>query len=197
MNSSPVLKRAGKITWLIAICCVLVTFLTKTGTQPLTLYFLFNPADILHGEIWRLITPAFVHFVIMDSYIIHVLFNVLLWVSFAGGIEAKEGSWRLLALFLVSALFSNICAYLAYGPFFGGLSGVDYALVGYLYWRQRKLPSYHSVMPQNMLWPFLAFLVIGMTGLLGSMANIAHLSGLLSGVAFAAVMNWRDNAVAH
>jgi GlpG protein len=84
------------------------------------------------GQVWRLITPDFLHF----SWP-HIIFNsVMLW--FLGSqVEFIDGRTRLLVLALVASLLSNGLQYLVTGPLFGGLSGVVYAIMGYCWLSQQ------------------------------------------------------------
>lgn len=177
-------------TLAIVIASVLLTALI-TFVNPA--YFLsqlvFLPEQIARGEIWRLITPVFLHFSFLGTVLIHLGFNAVIWYRFAGGVEHIEGSRLIVLLFLLSAIISNGCAYLSYGALFGGLSGVNYALVGYLWLRRRRLPIYHQLMPDGMFLSFMVFLALGYTGLLGNMANSAHLSGVIVGCGFALLIN--------
>ncbi|SUO94362.1 rhomboid family intramembrane serine protease [Suttonella ornithocola] len=183
--NSPVLQRAGIVTWGVLALCVGFTLLTGAGSRPITVQFLFYPPLIYQGEIWRILTPAFLHFDMLGSPFLHLLFNGVIWLNFASAIECDEGRFRLLFLFIVSAILSNCVAYMIYGPGFGGLSGVVFALIGYLWWQGRSNPILAMVMPKQMFLAFLGFLLIGFTGLFGNMANMAHLAGLIIGIGFA------------
>jgi GlpG protein len=56
--------------------------------------------EILHGQIWRLVTPAFLH-----AGLMHILFNML-WLKDLGSlIEARLGSWSWVWQF--SRIWSN------------------------------------------------------------------------------------------
>lgn len=143
-------------------------------------------ATLAGGEVWRLITPDFLHF----SWT-HLIFNaVMLW--FLGSqIEWIDGRARLIALFVVSSLASNVLQYLVSGPLFGGLSGVVYGILGYCWLSQRRRPRFQF--PPALVTFALAWMVIGFTPLpewlgLGSMANEAHLGGFVAGLAMALVM---------
>jgi GlpG protein len=135
--------------------------------------------EVRRGEIWRLFTPMFLHF-----NVLHILFNML-WLRDLGSmIEARKGSWFFLLLTLVLAGTSNVGQYLWDGPHFGGMSGVVYGLLGYI-WMQGKFnpASKLSLEPQTVtlmiVWFFLC-----MTGLVGNIANMAHGVGLAVGVAW-------------
>lgn len=153
--------------------------------------WLSNGLDpILAGEVWRLVTPIFLHFSIW-----HILFNV--WAVTVEGtmIESCRGTFRLAVLVLVAAVLSNLGQHFYYtlqadpGRFhlFGGLSGVVYALFGYLWMKGQYEPEQGMILHPNTITTMLLWLVLCMTNLLGPIANAAHVVGLLVGVAFGAL----------
>lgn len=138
------------------------------------------------GQVWRLVTPDFLHF----SWT-HIIFNaVMLW--FLGSqVEWFDGRGRLLILFLATSIFSNGLQFLVSGPLFGGLSGVVYGILGYCWLGQRKTPRFQF--PPALVTFAVGWMVIGFTPLpevlgLGRMANEAHLGGFVSGLALALLM---------
>ncbi|KAA1171330.1 rhomboid family intramembrane serine protease [Marinobacter salinexigens] len=138
------------------------------------------------GQVWRLISPDFLHF----SWT-HIIFNsVMLW--FLGSqIEWFDGRARLLVLFLGTSIFSNGLQFLVSGPLFGGLSGVVYGILGYCWLSQRKAPRFQF--PPALVTFAVGWMVIGFTPLpevlgLGRMANEAHLGGFVAGLLLAALM---------
>ena len=138
---------------------------------------------ISSGEYWRLLTPMFLHF-----GWIHITFN-LLWVWEIGRrIEWVNGWSVLLLLVLVSSLGANVTQYLFSGAsLFGGMSGVVYGLLGFsLVWGRMVPPRDHGL-PKGIYIFMLVFLIVGFTGMFdllgfGSLANGAHLGGLLAGL---------------
>ena len=150
--------------------------------------------EIRHGEIWRLFTPMFIHFGIL-----HILFNML-WLRDLGSmIEAREGSLRLLVVVLLTSAGSNLAQYgisvpmLGGGsPVFGGMSGVVYGLLGYIWMRGKFDPSTRLFLHKNTGTMMLVWLVLCFTGMLGPVANLAHLFGLLIGMALGYLSSqWR------
>ena len=130
---------------------------------------------------WRIITPAFLHFSPL-----HIVFNLLWWWMLGSQIEQKFGSSTLLLLFLTSAIASNVSQYLVSGPNFGGLSGVVYAVVGFVWWVGWLRPSWGISLPKPVVGFLLIWLVLGYADLLWvQMANTAHTMGLVSGCLFA------------
>lgn len=185
--NSPVIRRAGMITWVVLVLCFLATLITRAGTSETTVWFFFYPPLIFQGEVWRIITPTFLHFNVMGSPIIHLLFNSVIWLNFGGAIEYYESRWRLLGLFLLTAIGSNVASYPFYDYSFGGLSGVVYGLIGYLWWRGKVHPQIYSFFPPQMFPVFIGFMLLGFTGLLGNIANVSHLVGLILGIFYAIV----------
>lgn len=138
------------------------------------------------GQLWRLISPDFLHFSVM-----HILFNsVMLWFL-ASQVEWMDGRGRFLALFLITSLASNTLQYLVSGPLFGGLSGVVYGVLGYCWLSQQRLPRFQF--PPALVTFALVWMIIGFTPLpvwlgIGRMANEAHLGGFLGGLLMALIM---------
>jgi len=135
------------------------------------------------GQVWRLVTPDFLHF----SWT-HLIFNsVMLW--FLGSqIEWMDGRLRLLLLFLSTSLTANLLQYLVSGPLFGGLSGVVYGILGYCWLSQRRRPRFQF--PPALVTFALIWMIVGFTPIpeiigVGRMANEAHLGGFLGGLALA------------
>jgi rhomboid protease GlpG len=136
--------------------------------------------EVRHGQIWRLFTPMFIHFGIL-----HIVFNML-WLRDLGGmIESRQSSWHLLGLVLVTSGTSNLGQYLwTHHPLFGGMSGVVYGLLGYVWMRGKFDPAsglflHRETVIMMIFWLFLCF-----TGALGPIANTAHVVGLLVGMAW-------------
>jgi GlpG protein len=152
--------------------------------------------SIRQGQIWRLVTPIFIHFDIM-----HLVFNMFWLFSLGGQIENRKGSWYMLVLVLQMAILSNVAqAYEASlfdgsGINFGGMSGVGYGVFGFLLIKVRfdNRDGYY-LNPGTVLigvaW-FLLCLARGFTGdngpfnFMPPVANTAHTVGLLVGMAVA------------
>ncbi len=133
--------------------------------------------EIRGGQFWRLFTPMFIHFGLL-----HIVFN-LMWLRDLGTfVQTRFGGWYLLAFVLASAAVSNLVQLYLSGPSFGGMSGVNYALFGFLWMRGKydrtALWRLNPVIVQTMLlWFVLCF-----TPLLGQVANGAHAAGLVFGM---------------
>ncbi len=152
--------------------------------------------EIMHGQLWRLVTPIFIHASLAGGYgVLHLLFNML-WLKDLGGmLERVQGVRHLLVKVLVIGSISNLAQFAASGSNFGGMSGVVYGLLGYAWLRGRQdLTSGLYVHSQTMLlmcvWFFLCF-----SGAMGAVANAAHTAGLATGLAWGYLAAWRVNTI--
>jgi GlpG protein len=144
--------------------------------------------DIVHGQIWRLITPIFLHYKVMGVPILHLLFNMSWLLGLGTLIEIRRGTRVLAIVVLSTALLSNVGEY-AYtlrsvGKVigFGGMSGVVYGLFGYVWMKGRYEPEQGLVMHPNNVAIMLVWLFLCMSGMMGPVANAAHVVGLIAGV---------------
>jgi GlpG protein len=186
----------GPLTFLMIVASAAVFVLSKFGNDKPAMMGLFmtdfsdgyfNRAlpEIRHGQVWRLFTPIFYHFDIW-----HILFNML-WLRDLGSmIEGRQSSLHLLVLTILVAAGSNLTQFYLGGPMlslggpnFGGMSGVVYGLLGYIWIRGKLDPGsglflHRETVIMMIVWFFLCF-----TGWVGDIANGAHAGGLLIGMA--------------
>ena len=137
--------------------------------------------DVRHGQVWRLITPIFLH-----MGVLHLIFNMIWLRDFGSQIERQRGSGFMLLLVVVAAIISNLAQYWwSDSPLFGGMSGVVYALFGYVWIKGRYEPNLGMGVAQQTVLFMLGWMILCMMlpGL--AVANAAHLLGLVVGVAMA------------
>lgn len=207
--------RSSAVTMTLAGICLLVGVVTQLGSDRFghaMNWLMFeqisypdpehvaweNWGNVQSGQVWRLLTPIFIHY-----GLIHLVFNLLWLVNLGSAIETRRGMWTLLGLVLVSGVAANSAEYmldlgltslLRYdpSPFFGGMSGVVYALFGYV-WMKGKFQSYLGMgVNDQTVMIMIGWLVLCMTPLIGDVANVAHLVGLIVGVIWGyAPVAWR------
>lgn len=147
--------------------------------------------DIERGEVWRLVTPIFLHLDVM-----HLVFNMMALLALGMRVEASRGAIRFLAIVLVLAIVSNVAEYYLTwsflggpkltwttpNPRFGGMSGVLYGLFGYLWMKGRYQPELGLYAPREMVVILMGWFVLCALEVIPRVANIAHAAGLLAGI---------------
>lgn len=142
-----------------------------------------NPdVAILRGQLWRLISPIFLH---LNGP--HLLFNMLWFYSLGGVLEVRRGSWKLLGMILTIAIISNVAQAHSSSVLFGGMSGVIYGLFVYLWLARVVDPGIGIGVSQQQVVLMMGWMILGFNMPEMNMANIAHLGGALTG-AFLALM---------
>ena len=154
-------------------------FFNEPGTAPFQ--------SLMQGEVWRLVTPIFLHFNFM-----HILFNSM-WIKELGKLyENEKGLTHFLIFVLSISIFSNSLQYLASGPSFGGLSGLVYGLLGYLWVKGSVDDEANFRLPKRDVMLMVGWYFLCLTGLIGPIANIAHGAGLALGMIWA-LFPWKSN----
>ncbi len=175
------LAHAGIITLSVFTLCWLIFLASNMGWAKsifanLHFYSVLSLDNFIQQPL-RLIGPAFFHF----SWL-HIVFNTMWWWQLGGSIEKVLGKGVLINVLLISAIASNLAQFLVSGPNFGGLSGVVYALVGFVWWSGYLAPEKGLTMSKPIIGFLLFWLLLGFVDLLPvNVANTAHLVGLISG----------------
>jgi GlpG protein len=179
----------GQTTFGILIFCVVLFILsyTEMGKRLQETLFMGSPEnsflyEIIHGQVWRLITPIFIHLSIL-----HILFNMLWFKDLGYLIEYKFGKNDLLILIVVSGILSNLLQYCIGGPQFGGMSGVLYAMLGFVWVYKKIHHDFDFALPSRDITIMIGWLLVCLTGLLGPIANGAHAGGLFVGMLYAVI----------
>lgn len=143
--------------------------------------------EAIHGEWWRLWSPVLLH-----ANAMHLLGNLLWWWLLGRLVEQSQSGWQLLAVAATVALASNTGQFLYYGNNFGGLSGVVYGLLGYMWLYPLLNPRIGFRLNPVIVRFMLIMMALGFVGGLdflvgGPLANVAHLMGLMAGCALGLV----------
>jgi rhomboid protease GlpG len=163
----------------VTMALIIFSVLVFLGVMPVGDFYISTSrswTEVENGEVWRLVTPIFLHFGIL-----HILFNMYWLYDLGTMIERRLGSILYLLLILAIAVPSNVGQFVVTGPAFGGMSGVVFGLFGYAWVRGRMEPaSGLFVRPDVAFWMF-GWFVLCLTGLVGNVANWAHGVGLAVG----------------
>lgn len=182
--------KAGPVTLGLMLICVVIFLLQQVGFGQAIFAALHFPAvDGQQWQLWRWLSHAVLHFSAM-----HIAFNILWWWQLGGDIEKRLGGVKLLQIFVVSSALSGAGQYWIEGANFGGLSGVVYALVGYLWVIGSKSPQLGLSIQKPIVGFMLVWLVLGYVQPFMAIANTAHLAGLVSGVALALLDSAKFNS---
>ncbi|AVP00020.1 MULTISPECIES: rhomboid family intramembrane serine protease GlpG [Enterobacter] len=175
-------ERAGPFTLLLMAACIIVFIMMNVvGDQSVMIALAWPYDPSLDVDVWRYFTHALMHFSVM-----HILFNLLWWWYLGGAVEKRLGSGKLIVITVISALLSGYVQHKFSGPWFGGLSGVVYALMGYVWLRGERDPESGIYLQRGLITFALIWLIAGWFDLFGmSIANGAHVTGLAVGLAMA------------
>jgi GlpG protein len=143
--------------------------------------------DLRQGQVWRLVTPIFIHLGFM-----HLAFNML-WLFQLGTIlESRYRSvnfgWLILFTGIAGVLAQSCMPYQWDGSVLGGgFSGVVFGLLGFAWVKTRYDPNSGLVFRNDVFVFMMIFLILGFSGILESffairVANWAHAGGLIAGV---------------
>jgi rhomboid protease GluP len=171
--------------WATAIICLacigifLVYFLSPDRIET------FTPSAVAiwqKHQFYRLLTDAFIHF-----HPFHMFLNVY-WAWILGQWVERQMGLVYYLLFILAAAFVSSSFELATGQSGIGLSGVIYAIAGYMMLMRKQVPIFGKVMTDTLIKLFVAWLFICLPltwfGIM-SIGNAAHFSGFIFGIAIA------------
>ena len=154
-------------------------------------------ASISRGELWRLITPIFIHFSVF-----HILFNCIMLFQLGGRVENRYGTGWMATLVIVAAMLSNLVQCLVPAAIggsvtfidgqgvlltaLGGMSGVVFAMFGFIWMKSLFDRSSGFFLPSSSVLIIMGFFFFCMlpfsTEIVGNVANWAHGAGLAVGM---------------
>jgi rhomboid protease GluP len=179
------------VTWVL-LAVIVAVFLVETllggstDTGVLIRMGAKSTPLIAAGEYWRLFTSMFLHVGVM-----HLAFNG--YALFVIGIELERllGPGRFLSVYLLSGLFGSLASYAFSDSLAAGASGAIFGIIGaqaafFLVhrerlgtWGTRRLGNIALILVLNLVWGF---------SQPGRIDNLAHVGGLLAGVALGWVL---------
>ena len=149
----------------------------KDQNVPLSTRMELSFESIRKGELWRAITPIFLH-----GDLWHILFNLFALHYLGSQVENAYGTWKFALMVLGFALIPNFLQAIAVGPNFVGISGVCFGLFGFAWIKGMLEPDRGIYIGELTVIIVLAWFVMGYLGYIPNMANWAHGGGLFSGI---------------
>jgi membrane associated rhomboid family serine protease len=189
-----------RVCWglLVVNCvCFVLQMATRDGSFPFTESLELDVGKVLHGEVWRLLTYAFLH---DPMSVMHIGFNMLFLIMFGRQVEEHLGSREFLAFYLVSAVVAGVAYTAAHiarihsGVAVGASGAVTAVLVLAAFYNPRQKLLLFFVLPIP-IWGFVVFMVAkDAFDLLGKSNNGVAVAAHLGGAAFGFVyynLHWR------
>src|SRR5437868_1902085 len=112
------LDRGQVCKWLIGInvVCFVIQIVTRphgffgqpAGMGPFTDALVLDVEQVLQGQVWRLLTYAFLHVPVTAGIPMHILFNMLFLWWFGSDVEDIYGPREFLAIYLLSAFLGGV-----------------------------------------------------------------------------------------
>ncbi|AOM41900.1 rhomboid family intramembrane serine protease GlpG [Xenorhabdus hominickii] len=178
LNWDTLKSQSGPLTIAITALCIFVYLLMQLAGTPDIMNWLSWPNRDQYLELWRWISPVLLHFSLT-----HILFNLVFWWYLGSQVERNIGTGKLFEITIVSALFSDWAQSLFSGSYFGGLSGVVYTLIGYVWLTGEISPKRGVNIPRGLIAVSVIWLLVGYFDLFSlNIANAAHVSGLIIGL---------------
>jgi len=161
----------------------------KANPTPCVLYALgasWGPA-VARGQIWRLITPVFLH-----ANLTHLLFNIFFQLRMGFGMEKQFGRDKMMMIYFACGIFGNLMS-INVDPFklAVGASTAGFGLIGV--WLAEILLSWEILGPareRTIIW--IVFMLISVTTMSTMTPNMdlwGHLGGALGGFLLSIVIS--------
>lgn len=138
-----------------------------------------NMDRINSGELWRLVTPSFLH-----KNLVHFLLLLAFLFQFGRTIEEISGRTYLLAMFFVSAIVSNFLEFKISNAHFGGMTGTVYCLYGFIWIRSLIDTKYAGKLNQIVHMFMLGLILSGFMNIFYINNRFGSIGGLAIGLAW-------------
>ena len=178
MEAEKILEPKKPIVTFIIIGILVLMFLMQFVFTPIDLlYYLGVQKDLVrYGEIYRLLTGAFLH---LD--ILHLLCNLYALYVVGKLSESYFGKWKFTLIYLFSALTGSLLSIAMGNSFSIGASGAIFGLLGSLLYFGYHYRVYFGNVLLKQIVPVIIFnLAIGF--MIDDIDNFAHIGGLIGGL---------------
>ena len=178
MEAEKILEPKKPIVTFIIIGILVLMFLMQFVFTPIDLlYYLGVQKDLVrYGEIYRLLTGAFLH---LD--ILHLLCNLYALYVVGKLSESYFGKWKFTLIYLFSALTGSLLSIAMGDSFSIGASGAIFGILGSLLYFGYHYRVYFGNVLLKQIVPVIIFnLAIGF--MIDDIDNFAHIGGLIGGL---------------
>jgi GlpG protein len=185
-SSGTLIAKRRPVTMMLLVASAVVFTITDFGQKHAVMDKLMMSEvvgtalpEVRRGELWRLLTPMLVHL-----FILHFAFNMVWLVKLGTQIETRSNSLLFAVLVVCCDLATNFSQLYWKDAFFGGMSGVNYGLFGFIWVRMTFEPWQGYRVSQSDVVVLMIWLFACMTGAVGPVANAGHVGGLIAGSVF-------------
>lgn len=163
---------------IINIIVFFLMYLLGRGSEDVTTLLIFGANYkplVLAGQIWRLLTCAFIHI-----GFVHLLVNMYSLSIIGSQLETYVGKWKYLAIYLLSAISGSLFSLITGNSISAGASGAIFGLLGSLLYFGYHYRLYLNSVLKNQIIPIIVInLIIGF--LIPGIDILAHIGGLIGG----------------
>jgi membrane associated rhomboid family serine protease len=174
---------------MILVICVLLFFVRVIAPAFTFNYLALNPAFVASRP-WTLVTHIFIH-----ANMEHLFFNMLFLFFFGTELERRVGESRFLQIFMISGLVAAIGQMVVVPTgYMMGASGALYGVMGCLAVIAPEIRVLlFFVIPLSIRAAVVLFAVLDFTmmGSADSIAHMAHITGLIAGLAYGGMLKDR------
>jgi GlpG protein len=180
-HRSSLLLRKPPVTTFVLAASIVATLLYWSGIPAVSAWLFADLDEIWDHQLWRLLTAVFPH---LDPF--HLVFDIIVFWRFGKVTEQWMGSLPFAGFVIATAVGSSAAEVLS-GNRGAGLSGVAFALFGFLFaLRKHEDFAAEQMTPSVVNWiVFFFFLCIALTYMnIFRIANGAHTAGVILGWLF-------------
>jgi membrane associated rhomboid family serine protease len=177
-------RRAPATSLFLAACVALFVVAEQHGsTEDVATLVRFGATERGHvwaGEVWRLVTAAFLHIGVL-----HLVWNVVMMLGWCTPVERALGTARFAAVYLGAAIAGSATSLLVHDVIGAGASGAGFGIIGAsLTIDARRLGSWRAFAADRRVRRIAVLVIVWTVGLAGmNVDHAAHLGGLVGGIA--------------
>ncbi len=189
-------RRAPATFLFLGACVALFVVAEQHGsTEDVATLVRFGATERRHvwaGEVWRLVTAAFLHIGVL-----HLAWNVVMMLGWCMPVERALGTARFAVVYLGAAIAGSATSLLVHDVIGAGASGAGFGVIGAsLTVDARHLGSWRAFAADRRVRHTAVLVVLWTVGLAGMMNvdHAAHLGGFLGGIALTWALTAPDDA---